>query len=170
MKFYSQIEPIHLYGCDDPNKLSYNEIPLQPLQKPKKNAEGESVDAILPVNIANGSINISMGKMASGLTSQAANLAAISPSLSLPKLQGNGHNHGHHGHHYAPASVASSTAGMTTASHGASGGLVGQAGASTAAVGDAMNQVQQILILKTRGFFWVSRGITFSDETGMSFN
>lgn len=90
MKFYSQIEPVHLYGVDEPNKTPYNDIPLQPLQVPKK--EESLTEAGIPVNIANGSINISMSKMASGITSQAANLAAISPSLSLPKLQGNNGN------------------------------------------------------------------------------
>ena len=53
-----------------------------------------------------------MGKAMSGISSQAANLpkiAAISPSLSLPKLQGNGTagrahhgqvgHQGQHGHH-----------------------------------------------------------------------
>lgn len=32
MKFYSQIEPVHLFGADEPNKVPYNDIPLQPLQ------------------------------------------------------------------------------------------------------------------------------------------
>ena len=117
MKFYSQIEPIHLFGADEPNKVPYSELPLQPLQAPRK-TDGDITDpaaSLLPVNIANGSINISASKMVAGLSSQAANLpkiAAISPSLSLPKLQGNGtaataghhvnnapgHHHGHHPH------------------------------------------------------------------------
>ena len=32
MKFYSQIEPVHLFGAEEPNKVPYNDIPLQPLQ------------------------------------------------------------------------------------------------------------------------------------------
>ena len=32
MKFYSQIEPVHLFGADEPYKVPYNDIPLQPLQ------------------------------------------------------------------------------------------------------------------------------------------
>ena len=56
---------------------------------------------ILPINVQNGEIKLSMGKAMAGISSQAANLpkiAAISPSLSLPKLQGNGTAGGHHGH------------------------------------------------------------------------
>lgn len=143
MKFYSQIEPVHLFSADDPNKVPYNDIPLQPLQAPKKQ-DREEVEALLPVNIANGSINISMGKMAAGLSSQAANLpklAAISPSVSLPKLQGNNGmaaaagGAGHH--HMAGSSLAA----------GSTGGMAAAAGASTAAVGDAVNQVLEINFL-----------------------
>ena len=146
MRFYSQIEPVHLFNCDDPTKIPYGELPLQPLQVPKKGSvDSAEHTSILPVNIANGSINISMGKMASELSSQATHLPklhAISPSLSLPKLQGNGQptGHGHAAGMRAGAAAAATTIGQvghnsTTAS------MAAAAGASTAAVGDAVNQV-----------------------------
>ena len=139
MRFYSQIEPVHLFNCDDPTKIPYGELPLQPLQVPKKGVDSaDAQTSILPVNIANGSINISMGKMASELSSQATHLpkiAAISPSLSLPKLQGNGqHAGGVAGRGGAAAAMTSGNS--TTAS------MAAAAGASTAAVGDAVNQVK----------------------------
>ena len=70
MRFYSQIEPIHLHGPTDPDKIPYAEQPLRHLQAARK--EEDKVDnlagvSVLPVNIANGSINISVGKMAAGI-------------------------------------------------------------------------------------------------------
>ena len=145
MKFYAQIEPVHLFMAEDPHKVPYNEIPLQPLQTPKKSDEvgPDGMPQILPVNIANGSINISMGKMAQGLSNQAAHLpkiSAISPSLSLPKLQGNGHAAGHHAGHAAAGAMGAHAA----ADASASASVAAAAGASTAAVGDAMNQVIEL--------------------------
>ena len=73
MKFYSQIEPIHLYGPNDPEKVPYSEQPLRHLQAARKeedkNTETTGIP-VLPVNIANGSINISVGKMAAGIGNQ----------------------------------------------------------------------------------------------------
>ena len=126
--------------------MPYNDIPLQPLQTPKKADEAgpDGLPQVLPVNIANGSINISMGKMAQGLSNQAAHLpkiSAISPSLSLPKLQGNG---------AAAAAAGGMTAGaaMAGAHHHATAdtaaGMAAAAGASTAVVGDAVNHVRTL--------------------------
>ncbi|TRY71739.1 hypothetical protein TCAL_08151 [Tigriopus californicus] len=87
MKFYGKVEPIHLYNVMDPNKVCYSDLPLQPLQNARK--EGDNAtdpSSMLPVNIANGSINVSMGKL---LPTQAASLPkmpSMSPSLSLPKM------------------------------------------------------------------------------------
>ena len=116
---------------------------MQPLQTAKK--EGDDLQAtILPVNIANGSINISMSKMASGLSHQAATLpklSSISPSLSLPKLQTtNGPAHGIHAHGHAPGSNAA-TASANFAGNDQTAGVAAAATASTAAVGEAVNQV-----------------------------
>lgn len=69
MKFYSQIEPIHLYGPNDPDKVPYGELPLRHLQAARKE-EDKNEPGVLPVNIANGSINISVGKMAAGIGNQ----------------------------------------------------------------------------------------------------
>ena len=144
MRFYSQIEPVHLFNCDDPTKIPYGELPLQPLQVPKKGSVDSAENtSILPVNIANGSINISMGKMASELSSQATHLpkiAAISPSLSLPKLQGNGQPTGVAGRPGTAAGRAGAASAMTTG-HGTTASMAAAAGASSAAVGDAVNQV-----------------------------
>nr|XP_040565528.1 phospholipase DDHD1-like [Lepeophtheirus salmonis] len=85
MKFYAQIEPVHLYSENDPNKSPYDKIPLQPLQGARKeNVEGYSsdfTDSMLPLNIANGSINISVGKMAAGIGLQAAS-SGVSGALN----------------------------------------------------------------------------------------
>jgi len=130
MKFYSQIEPIHLHGPTDPDKIPFGEQPLRPLQAARKaeerNAEGPSV---LPVNIANGAINISMGKMAAGIGNQAANLpklSSMSPSLSLPKIP-------------AVPGLATMTAGTTSAVGGASAATASAtaaAASATAVVGE----------------------------------
>ena len=146
MRFYSQIEPVHLFNCDDPTKIPYGELPLQPLQVPKKGSVDSAENtSILPVNIANGSINISMGKMASELSSQATHLpkiAAISPSLSLPKLQGNGQPSGVAGRPGTAAGRAGAASAMAAGhGHGTTASMAAAAGASSAAVGDAVNQV-----------------------------
>ena len=73
------------------------------MQTPKKSEDDEAVANILPINVANGEIKLSMGKAMAGISSQAAHLpkiAAISPSLSLPKLQGNGTAAGHQAGQY----------------------------------------------------------------------
>jgi hypothetical protein len=139
---YLQVEPIHLFGADDQNKLPYNQLPLQPLQAAKKADEDADIAAsILPVNIANGSINISMGKAMAGFSSQAANfpkMASISPSVSLPKLQPNGTAAA------AAAAAASATStGMATptAASTSTASAAAAAGASSAAMGDAVSQV-----------------------------
>ena len=124
-------------------------IPLQPLQTARKSLDEEYTAAnLLPVNIANGSINISMSKMASGLSKQAAELpkiASISPSLSLPKIQPTNGNHhavgaghhglGHHGHGHHGNGPGAALAGEAAAA----------ATASTQAVGEAVNQVCNVI-------------------------
>lgn len=138
MKFYSQVEPIHLHGATDPDKIPYGEQPLRPLQAARK-AEEKIADgvSVLPVNIANGSINISMGKMAAGIGNQAANLpklTSMSPSLSLPKMP-------------AVPGLATMTAGTTGAVGGASAATASAtaaAASATAVVGDTVGQVGHV--------------------------
>ena len=36
MKFYSKVEPVHLYGAGEPVRTAYSELPLQPLQNARK--------------------------------------------------------------------------------------------------------------------------------------
>jgi hypothetical protein len=85
MKFYSQIEPIHLYGPSDPEKVPYSEQPLRHLQAARKEEDkNEAGIPVLPVNIANGSINISVGKMAAGIGNQVSHgLADTNNSFGL---------------------------------------------------------------------------------------
>lgn len=89
MKFYGKVEPIHLHSANDANKLPYSDMPLQPLQNARKEDDKEDAasNSMLPVNIANGSINISMGKMLpSQATASLNKIPSMSPSLSLPKI------------------------------------------------------------------------------------
>ena len=86
MKFYSQVEPVHLKPPVAGATFQTSHIddaPLHPLQNARK--EDDQVDSAsgLPVNIANGSINISMGKM---LNNVGAAGASMSPSISMPKI------------------------------------------------------------------------------------
>ena len=65
MKIYAQIEPLHIYPYNEVYKTPYTQLPLQPLirkdpQGPNDNPQGLG----LPVNIANGSINVDISKMA----------------------------------------------------------------------------------------------------------
>lgn len=151
MKFYSQVEPIHLYGAGDSDKVPYGQQPLQPLQAARKSEDEFDSSSLLPVNIANGSINISVGKMAAGFGSPAAALPkmpkTMSPSLSLPKIPNGG-----------TAAAATTTTTSTTSAAGATANAAAAAAASasstmsaaaaatgaaaaTTAVGDAVGQV-----------------------------
>ena len=81
-----------------------------------------------------------MSKMASGLSKQAAELpkiASISPSLSLPKIQTTNGGHGHH--HHPASSIGGAASGAFAGTEAA--GVAAAATASTAAVGEAVNQV-----------------------------
>ena len=139
MRFYSQIEPIHLHGPTDPDKIPYAEQPLRHLQAARK--EEDKVDnlagvSVLPVNIANGSINISVGKMAAGIGNQAANLpklTSMSPSLSLPKMPA------------VPGLAGMAQGGTAAAGSAAAASASAQAAAATAtaAVGDTVGQVNE---------------------------
>jgi len=73
MKIYSHIEPLHIYPFNEVYKIPYSQMPLQPLvrrdpQGPNENPQNVS----LPVNIANGSINVDISKMASGMAGAGA--------------------------------------------------------------------------------------------------
>ena len=65
-------------------------MPLQPLQNARKD-EGDGISgadstgghSVLPVNIANGSINLNVTKILPG---PASKITSMSPSLSLPKI------------------------------------------------------------------------------------
>ena len=39
MKFYSKVEPVHLYGSGEAIRQPYSELPLQPLQNARKEEE-----------------------------------------------------------------------------------------------------------------------------------
>ena len=91
----------------------------------------------LPVNIANGSINISMGKM---LNNVGAAGASMSPSISMPKIPSGLPGLG-------AASTSSSLSGTTTSSFStAASGLTSAIPGSSmltngaGAVGDTVNQ------------------------------
>ena len=99
------------------DKIPYCQLPLQPVKRDPPQQEGQPV---LPVNIANGSINFDMRQMASGVTAglnnQTSNLqpeqqqqpshswwsivkdaaAAVTPSGQAPSGFGD-HINGHHG-------------------------------------------------------------------------
>lgn len=88
MKFYGKVEPIHLYNVLDPNKVCYSDLPLQPLQNARKEGDNSAdpSSSMLPVNIANGSINVSMGKLLPTQATSLPKMPSMSPSLSLPKM------------------------------------------------------------------------------------
>ena len=144
MKFYSQVEPVHLkppVAGATFQTAHIDDAPLQPLQNARK--EDDQVDSAsgLPVNIANGSINISMGKM---LNNVGVAGASMSPSISMPKipsgLPGLGAGAG-------AASTSSSLSGTTTSSFStAASGLTSAippfANGAGAVVGDTVNQVR----------------------------
>ena len=64
MKIYSQLEPVHIYPYNEVYKLPYSQLPLELV---RKDTQGQADAAQMPVNIVNGSINVDMTKMASGL-------------------------------------------------------------------------------------------------------
>ncbi len=100
MKFYSKVEPVHLTGPEHGHfQTSHiDDMPLQPLQNARKDDESstggasESASGVtgaagLPLNIANGSINLNVGKMLPNVPSaMGAAGASMSPSISLPKM------------------------------------------------------------------------------------
>ena len=61
MKIYAQIEPNQIHPWAEPYKVPYSQLPLQPLVRRDPSAPGEAGG--VPVNIANGSINVDIGKM-----------------------------------------------------------------------------------------------------------
>ena len=145
MKFYSQVEPVHLKPPVAGATFQTSHIddaPLHPLQNARK--EDDQVDSAsgLPVNIANGSINISMGKM---LNNVGAAGASMSPSISMPKIPS-----GLPGMGAAAAASTSSglsgttTSSFTTAASGLTSALPGSSGKmltnGAGAVGDTVNQ------------------------------
>ena len=141
MKFYSQVEPVHLKPPVAGATFQTSHIddaPLQPLQNARKEDDHEeSASGGLPVNIANGSINISMGKM---LNNVGAAGASMSPSISMPKIPSGLPGLG-------AASTSSSLSGTTTSSFStAASGLTSAIPGSSmltngaGAVGDTVNQ------------------------------
>ena len=167
MKFYSKVEPVHLFSAADaPNRLPYSEAPLQPLQNARKDEQGggeqggvggsnvvDAAASMLPVNIANGSINISMGKMMP--TNAATKMAAsMSPSLSLSKMSNVIPNLGQ-------STSGSATSTSTTFSTG--GGATGVNGAMNQ-VGGAMNQVGQAAGGLIGGVFGMVKDAVNKDE------
>ena len=153
MKFYSKVEPVHLYGAGDAAaKPPYSDMPLQPLQNARKEDDagaggGDSASSIIPVNIANGSINISMGKMIPGSQNVVPKMASMSPSLSLSKMSnvipnlGGGGGQGAASGGAGAAGAATGSAASTTFSTGGAGGHTLNGGLNQ--VGGAMNSVGQ---------------------------
>ena len=67
MKIYAQLEPVHIYPYNDVYKVPYSQLPLQLLVRKDQAGGGDGSQMGLPVNIANGSINVDITKMASGM-------------------------------------------------------------------------------------------------------
>ena len=67
MKIYAQLEPVHIYPYNEVYKIPYSQLPLQLLVRKDQQGQGENQQMGLPVNIANGSINVDITKMASGM-------------------------------------------------------------------------------------------------------
>ena len=67
MKIYAQLEPVHIYPYNDVYKVPYSQLPLQLLVRKDPAGGGDGSQMGLPVNIANGSINVDITKMASGM-------------------------------------------------------------------------------------------------------
>ena len=67
MKIYAQLEPVHIYAYNDVYKVPYSQLPLQLLVRKDPAGAAEGGQMGLPVNIANGSINVDITKMASGM-------------------------------------------------------------------------------------------------------
>ena len=67
MKIYAQLEPVHIYPYNEVYKIPYSQLPLQLLVRKDPQGQGEAAQMGLPVNIANGSINVDITKMASGM-------------------------------------------------------------------------------------------------------
>ena len=99
MKIYAQIEPNHIYPWTDQYKVPYGQLPLQALvRRDPPVAAGDAQQ--LPVNIANGTINVDIGKMgamatggptgdqSNGLTGWLSGLAAsaVSPAGGQPGM------------------------------------------------------------------------------------
>ena len=67
MKIYAQLEPVHIYPYNDVYKVPYSQLPLQLLVRKDPAGGADGAQMGLPVNIANGSINVDITKMASGM-------------------------------------------------------------------------------------------------------
>jgi len=99
MKIYAQIEPNHIYPWTEQYKVPYGQLPLQPLVRRDPPATAGDAQQ-LPVNIANGTINVDIGKMgamaaggqggdqSNGLTGWLSGLAAsaVSPAGGQPGM------------------------------------------------------------------------------------
>ena len=68
MKIYAQLEPVHIYPFNEVYKIPYSQLPLQLLIR--KDQQGHVDPSQMGLNIANGTINVDISKMASGMLSQ----------------------------------------------------------------------------------------------------
>lgn len=66
MKIYAQLEPVHIFPYNEVYKMPYSQLPLELVRKDQQ-GQGDAAQMGLPVNIVNGSINVDMAKMASGM-------------------------------------------------------------------------------------------------------
>lgn len=79
MKIYAQLEPVHIYPYNEVYKVPYSQLPLQLLVRKDPQGQGDNPQLGLPVNIANGSINVDITKMASGM---AGGMMGADPALA----------------------------------------------------------------------------------------
>ena len=91
MKIYAQLEPVHIYPWNDVYKVPYSQLPLQLLVRKDQQGPGDASQMGLPVNIANGSINVDISKMASGMLSGEQNMGGQNQQLD-PSQQQQGQN------------------------------------------------------------------------------